>query len=112
MCDSSKDDFYSINPLEIAYADFQLTTVIIYANGNNQVAVMVRVRSEDQNGSPFSIPEGVVKNVVYLCNFNGGEKFAEVDANGNTIPGNETKPTTAIQYSRTRNDYCNVVAPL
>ncbi|MFN1150032.1 hypothetical protein [Serratia liquefaciens] len=113
MRELSKDDFYSISQLQIAYADFQpiTTTATIYANGNNQVAVMVRVKLEDQDGNPASVPEDVVTNAVYLCEFNGGEEFIEVDADGNTLAGNGAQPATSIRYSRTRNAYCNAITP-
>lgn len=72
---SPKGDFCSINQLEIAYAYFQPATVAIYANVNNQVAVIARVRPEVQNGSPVSVPVVMVKNVLYLYNLNVGGKF-------------------------------------
>ncbi|MEN8518036.1 hypothetical protein [Burkholderia sp. RS02] len=107
------DSFYSISKLEISYLDFQSKTATIYANGKNQVAVMARVRLEDKDGRMVNISEDVVKNALYLCDYNTGYELLQVDGEGGVIydEGGAQGPekTRDMLYARTKNEYCNAV---
>lgn len=107
----SVNDFHSISLLEITYPDFQSKSATVYANGKNQVAVMVRVKLEDKDGNMVKLPEETVKNAIYLCDFNSGDELLPVDGDGNVLPSNDEGPrqTRDAQYSLRRNDYCRAL---
>ncbi|GAA0519963.1 hypothetical protein GCM10009414_31830 [Tatumella terrea] len=70
------DDFYRLSVLEIKFEkNSAAKNATIYGNGNNQVAVAVRVTVIGKDNKPLNIPYDELEDKTHLINYQTGEKL-------------------------------------
>lgn len=73
---SSWKDFNKLNTLSIKFANSTARQATIFANGNNQVEILVTVRMTGTNGSPLYISQEELRKALYLCDYNTGRRIS------------------------------------
>lgn len=71
----SWNDFYKLNTLSISTADANYSSVSIYANGKNQVRLLIKVTVVDSGGSELVLSDSDILQNLYLCDYQTGEQL-------------------------------------
>lgn len=71
----SWDDFKKLNTLTVEFAKSTARQATIFANGKNQVEVLVSISMQATDGKELNISIDELKNALYLCNYHTGNKL-------------------------------------
>jgi len=70
-------DFKTLNTLSIAFANSLSKQATIFANGSNQVELLVTLSMQGLDDKPLEIGTEELKNALYLCNYRTGDVIEE-----------------------------------
>lgn len=77
---SKLSDVHGISALSIQYSYSSSSSAIIYANGRNQVPVLIRIGLTDQDGNPLFLDVDELKRALSIVDFSGsGNQVSNLD---------------------------------
>jgi len=69
------NNFKKLNILTIGFAKSTARQATIFANGENQVEILVSISMQDTNGRELNISTDKLKDALYLCDYHTGKKL-------------------------------------
>jgi len=69
-------EFNKLHTLSIQYANSALRQASIYANGHNQVHILVTVKVSGLDNKPLQITQQDLQQALYLCDYHTGNRLS------------------------------------
>lgn len=91
---NSLKNFKRLNTLSIGFAKSASNQATIYANGDNQVEILVSLSMQGLDNKPLEISQEELQEVLYLCDYHTGEEIEEPWI----ISFNENEYNRAVSY--------------
>lgn len=103
--------FDTLSILDFSFKDSTKNQAHIYANGENQVEVVVRVRMLDEKNNPIVLKPQEISDLIYFVNYTDGTEVKELDFTNE--PSEYVKPILFRSQSKreVENEDFNKVEP-